>query len=183
MREIKDVADELVVHAQAIVEFVDRESRILELAADFRLESPDDVFKFLLTDIVADGEDVETAIRFLDECAGHDQHLDLAGFLDAAHQLFLVDRLAGDEEVEERRRIREFLIQEPAGDFFLLVDFPHLYDFYKRTFLDESDRGEELEFAFRRGRFRAREARDVFVLKTDELVHEKEPHDFYQWFR
>ncbi len=173
MAEIKDIADELVVHADAIFELGCSKSRIFELSADFGLKSADDIFESFLIDTVPHSQDVEAATRILDESAGEDEHLDLAGPADFRTEFFLVDGLAGDEEIVECSEIGEIFVQKPARDSFFLSATLGLESFVKRFFVEEADRREEREFGLGRVRFDTAMFGHIFVLETDVLVHEK----------
>ena len=173
MTEIKDIADELVVHTDAILELGCSKSRIFELLADFRLKTADDIFESFLIDTVTHRQDVETASWILDESSGEDKHLDLAGSADFRNEFFLVDRLAGDEEIVECSEIGEIFVQEPARDSFFLSATLGLESFVKRFFVEEADRREEREFGLGRVRFDTAMFGHIFVLKADVLVHEK----------
>lgn len=115
VREVEDVADELVVEAESVLEVRRLKHGIADLLPDLRFDALDGVLQGAALDVVANKKEVDPALRILDEDAGRDDKLHGAGTLDLARDVARAHAVQGDEELLQRNDVLESGVERPTG--------------------------------------------------------------------
>lgn len=99
--KIENIADKLVVEAQAIVEIGGLKSRIADLSAKFGFDRLYGVDKDPLLQMVADNKEVDPSFGVMKEYAGDEHELEGAAAGQLFYELLFGDRGRIDEEMLE----------------------------------------------------------------------------------
>src|SRR3989338_1406352 len=121
MRVVENVADEFVVHAEAVLKGSGFQHAVSELFPKLRLQTAQGTLNRRLLHFVAHQEYVYARICFVKKNARHDDELELAAVLKARGNVFLAN---GDlrHESSQCRQVREPRIDAVTA-YFAFLEF------------------------------------------------------------
>ena len=101
MRQIYDVADELIVHVETIFELFTIEQDIVELFTDLRLEAFDHLDKYVLLNLVPYNHNIHTTFFAPDKYTRDYHELDLADRFETESQIFMHQKIWVDKQITD----------------------------------------------------------------------------------
>lgn len=181
VRIVEHVANELVVHGNAVLEIVGIENGVGKLAPKLALEHRDGLLDGVATQVVPHDEDVEPVARVLHENAGCDEKVDAARGAESLDQVGMLEEIPLHQELAELVDIGELLRQEPAVGA-LLLRFARALVFHlfgEGLSVHEIHRRELRDHPSRDGSVDARTVGDVGRLKSARRIEQEQPHDLH----
>lgn len=165
MRKVENVPDELVVHIEAVEEFLGIKNSIYQLGADFRFQFAYAFLDFSAFHLVADNKQVHPGVVIFDEYTGNQDKLDPADFFEVIEKFVLVQAAGAHQKVLELGPVLESGIEKPVGR--------------RRTLFYEVNGGEEFKLPAGNVGADAAPFDDILALEAFAPVEQEKPHNFY----